>query len=199
MIVETNHGNSGLIKAFEAADIEYPVASSLMYSIYKMLPNDTDSTILREEGDIDGYFFAFIDDHFDYHTANDKVDNLDENTLQHQGEYLLPMLNYLADAVIRISDLAGIGAFFEIRGEGLGGIIIIVGIIVVQEEEHQVPLLLLQPFKGHLVDFFGSTFALSLFGKLVLVGVKSSGKAKTVVQDTGSHKTARMIAPFLEH
>jgi hypothetical protein len=98
MIVETNHGNSGLIKAFKAADIDYPVASSLMYSIYKMLPNDTDSTILREEGDIDGYFFAFIDDHFDYHTANDKVDNLDENTLQHQGEYLLPMLNYLADA-----------------------------------------------------------------------------------------------------
>ena len=39
MIVETNGGNTNLIKAFEASDIKYPVASSLMYSVYKMLPN----------------------------------------------------------------------------------------------------------------------------------------------------------------
>jgi hypothetical protein len=28
-----------------------------------MLPNDTDSTIFREDGDIESMFFAFIDDH----------------------------------------------------------------------------------------------------------------------------------------
>ncbi len=98
MIVETNGGNKNLIKAFIEANVKYPAASSLMYSIYKMLPNDTDSTIFREEGDIDGYFFAFIDDHFDYHTANDTFENLDRNTLQHQGEYLLPLIHYFADA-----------------------------------------------------------------------------------------------------
>lgn len=98
MIVETNHGNENLIKGFIEANPDFPVASSLMYSVYKMLPNDTDSTVLREEGDIDGLFFAFIDDHFDYHTANDNFDRLDRNTLQHQGSYLLPMLRYFADA-----------------------------------------------------------------------------------------------------
>ena len=98
MIVETNGGNKNLIQAFIEADVKYPAASSLMYSIYKMLPNDTDSTVFREDGDIDGYFFAFIDDHFDYHTANDTYENLDRNTLQHQGEYLLPMVHYFADA-----------------------------------------------------------------------------------------------------
>ncbi|MFK5983423.1 MAG: M20/M25/M40 family metallo-hydrolase [Flavobacteriaceae bacterium] len=98
MIVETNNGNKKLIKAFIEADVEYPTASSLMYSIYKMLPNDTDSTVFREDGDIEGFFFAFIDDHFDYHTANDTYDNLDRNTLQHQGEYLLPLVHYFADA-----------------------------------------------------------------------------------------------------
>ncbi len=97
-IVETNHGNANLIKAFKEANPKHPVASSLMYSIYKMLPNDTDSTIFREDGDIDGFFFAFIDDHFDYHTANDNFENLDRNTLQHQGSYLLPLLHYFADA-----------------------------------------------------------------------------------------------------
>ncbi|MCW5518273.1 M20/M25/M40 family metallo-hydrolase [Aureitalea sp. L0-47] len=98
MILETNGGNEKLVKAFVEAKPEYPVASSLMYSIYKMLPNDTDSTIFREDGDIDSFFFAFIDDHFDYHTAGDNIENLDENTLQHQGSYLLPLLHYFADA-----------------------------------------------------------------------------------------------------
>jgi hypothetical protein len=98
MIVETNGGNKNLIEAFMEADVKFPVASSLMYSIYKMLPNDTDSTVLREGADIDGFFFAFIDDHYDYHTANDTYDNLDVNTLQHQGEYLLPLVHYFGDS-----------------------------------------------------------------------------------------------------
>jgi len=98
MILETNQGNANLIKSFIQANPEFPVASSLMYSVYKMLPNDTDSTVLREDGDIDSYFFAFIDDHYDYHTSNDTVENLDINTLQHQGSYLVPLLSYFADA-----------------------------------------------------------------------------------------------------
>ncbi len=98
MILETNGGNSNLIKGFIAANPEYPVASSLMYSVYKMLPNDTDSTIFREDGDIDSFFFAFIDDHFNYHTANDNINNLDTYSLAHQGSYLLPMLHHFANA-----------------------------------------------------------------------------------------------------
>ena len=98
MILETNGGNANLVKAFVDANPEYPVASSLMYSIYKMLPNDTDSTVFREDGDIDSFFFAFIDDHYDYHTANDNFANLDRETLQHQGSYLLPLLKYFGDA-----------------------------------------------------------------------------------------------------
>ncbi|MDG1263686.1 MAG: M20/M25/M40 family metallo-hydrolase, partial [Flavobacteriaceae bacterium] len=97
MIVETNQGNKNLIQSFMAASPEFPVASSLLYSVYKMLPNDTDSTILREEGDIEGLFFAFIDDHFDYHTAGDSFERLDRNTLQHQGSYLLPILHYFSN------------------------------------------------------------------------------------------------------
>lgn len=92
MIVETNGGNARLIEEFSKANPEFPVATSLMYSIYKMLPNDTDSTVLREDGDIDGFFFAFIDDHFNYHTVNDTWQNLDPKTLAHQGSYLMPML-----------------------------------------------------------------------------------------------------------
>lgn len=98
MILETNQGNSELVKAFVAANPKYPVASSLMYSVYKLLPNDTDSTIFREMADIDSFFFAFIDGHYNYHTANDTYYNLDRNSLAHQGSYLLPLLHYFADA-----------------------------------------------------------------------------------------------------
>lgn len=98
MLIETNRGNGNLIKEFTKANPDYPVANSLVYSIYKMLPNDTDLTVFREEGDIEGFNFAFIDDHFDYHTAQDTYLHLDKKTLAHQGSYLLPLLTYFSDA-----------------------------------------------------------------------------------------------------
>ena len=97
MIIETNHGNRALINSFSNANPDYPVASSLMYNIYKLLPNDTDSTVFREELDIPSFFFAFIDDHFDYHTARDIPQNLDKRSLAHQGSYLQALLDHFAD------------------------------------------------------------------------------------------------------
>jgi len=100
MLIETNGKNSTMIEEFIKADPKFPVTNSLAYSIYKLLPNDTDLTIFRKHGNIDGYNFAFIDDHFDYHTANDTWQNLDLNTLQHQGSYLMPLLTYFSDSNI---------------------------------------------------------------------------------------------------
>lgn len=103
MLIETNRGNSKLIKEFTKANPEYPVANSLVYSIYKMLPNDTDLTVFRENGDIEGLNFAFIDDHYDYHTERDNYARLDRNTLAHQGSYLMPLLHYFS-----MSDLSNL-------------------------------------------------------------------------------------------
>lgn len=97
MLMETNKGNAGLVKEFAAAKVTFPVSNSLMYSIYKMLPNDTDLTVFREQGNIQGYNFAFIDDHFNYHTAQDDINHLNKNTLAHQGSYLMPLLNYFSN------------------------------------------------------------------------------------------------------
>ncbi|MDO9138294.1 MAG: M28 family peptidase, partial [Lutibacter sp.] len=98
MLLETNGGNKKLIEAFQQADSPYPVANSLMYSIYKMLPNDTDLTVFREDADIDGYNFAFIDDHFDYHTVQDSYERMDMDAFNHQTSYLTSTLNYFANA-----------------------------------------------------------------------------------------------------
>lgn len=99
MFVETNGGNKNLIQNFNKAETKFSsVNSSLLYSIYKMMPNDTDLTVFREGANIDGYNFAFGGDHFDYHTSQDSYERLDPNSLEHQASYLMPLLYHFADA-----------------------------------------------------------------------------------------------------
>ncbi|MEP1096494.1 MAG: M20/M25/M40 family metallo-hydrolase [Cyclobacteriaceae bacterium] len=96
MLMETNGKNSRMLQEFLKANPTYPSTSSLSYSVYKMLPNDTDLTPFRENANINGYNFAYIDDHFDYHTAQDINERLDVSTLAHQADYLMSTLNYFA-------------------------------------------------------------------------------------------------------
>jgi hypothetical protein len=98
MLMETNGKNSKLLSEFLAAKPNFPAANSLMYSIYKKLPNDTDLTIFREDANISGFNFAFIGDHFDYHTAQDSYERLDRETLLHQADYLTTSLNYFSNS-----------------------------------------------------------------------------------------------------
>ncbi len=102
MLMETNVGNAKLINEFVKANPEYPVSNSLMYSIYKMLPNDTDLTVFREKGKIQGFNFAFIDNHFNYHTQQDNFENLDVKTITHQGTYLMPLLAYFSNSELKM-------------------------------------------------------------------------------------------------
>lgn len=97
MLMETNKGNEALVKEFTKAKPSHPVSNSLMYSIYKMLPNDTDLTVFREQGNIQGFNFAFIDGHFNYHTQQDDIQHLNKTTLAHQGTYIMPLLKYFTN------------------------------------------------------------------------------------------------------
>lgn len=97
MLMETNDGNSKMVEAFSNGSVDYPVSNSLMYSIYKMLPNDTDLTVFREKKAIQGYNFAFIDNHFNYHSTQDNYQNIEKKSLAHQGTYLLPLVNHFSN------------------------------------------------------------------------------------------------------
>jgi hypothetical protein len=114
MLMETNAGNSGLVNQFAAANPMQPVSNSLMYSVYKMLPNDTDLTVFRKEGNIQGYNFAFIDGHYNYHTAQDDIHHLDKNTLAHQGKYLMPLLDYFSNADLNTTQATEDDVYFSI-------------------------------------------------------------------------------------
>jgi len=76
----------------------YPNSNSLAYSIYKSLPNDTDLTIFRKNANINGMNFAFIDNHFDYHTERDNPHNISFDSIAHQALYLMPLLELFSNA-----------------------------------------------------------------------------------------------------
>jgi len=97
MLMEVNKGNTEMVESFSDAKVDFVNSNSLMYSIYKMLPNDTDLTVFREQKQIHGFNFAFIDNHFNYHTEQDDLQHMDKSALAHQGSYLMPLLNYYSN------------------------------------------------------------------------------------------------------
>jgi hypothetical protein len=114
MLMETNKGNEALVKEFSNAKTKYPVSNSLMYSIYKMLPNDTDLTVFREQGNIQGFNFAFIDGHYNYHTQQDDVYHLNKMTLAHQGTYLMPLLKYFSNIDLNATNSTVDDVYFSV-------------------------------------------------------------------------------------
>lgn len=103
LIIETNQGNKQIVKEFIHSNPSFPVANSLMYSVYQKLPNDTDSTVFRELLNVPGLFFAFIDNHHYYHTALDNFQNLSTYSLLHQAYYLNETLAHFSS--INLSSL----------------------------------------------------------------------------------------------
>ena len=114
MLMETNKGNEALVREFSNAKAKYPVSNSLMYSIYKMLPNDTDLTVFREQGNIQGFNFAFIDGHYNYHTQQDDVRHLSKTTLAHQGTYLMPLLKYFSNIDLNSTQTTQDNVYFSV-------------------------------------------------------------------------------------
>jgi hypothetical protein len=83
-----------------------PVGSSLLSTVYGLLPNDTDLTVLRRLG-VPGANLAFIDGAIRYHTPRDDLAHLDPRTVQQQGE----------NALALVRGLAGAGAGADDRGQ----------------------------------------------------------------------------------
>ena len=92
---ETSTDNAWLIDAYASA-VRRPASSSLHYEVYRILPNDTDLTVFRAAG-MAGLNFAFIDRASHYHTPLDQIENLDQRSVQHQGESVLAVAQALAE------------------------------------------------------------------------------------------------------
>jgi hypothetical protein len=87
---ETGDGNRSVIRML-SKNVDRPVANSLVYEIYKRMPNDTDYTVYRRKG-VMGVNFAFAEGVAAYHSALDDPDHLDAGSLQHHGDNAWGML-----------------------------------------------------------------------------------------------------------
>lgn len=113
IMFETSDNNGWLIRNFAQA-ASHPVANSLSYEIYKRLPNSTDFTIFRRAG-YAGLNFAFIDGLAYYHTKFDSVENADRGSLQHQGDYVLEMVQHFGNATSEDPKAANL-VYFDLLG-----------------------------------------------------------------------------------
>jgi hypothetical protein len=85
-LFETSRGNAGLMRTVRSP--KRPAASSLFYTIYEMLPNDTDVTVFKKAG-VAALNFGAIGDVWYYHTPLDDLAHVNPRTVQHHGENLL--------------------------------------------------------------------------------------------------------------
>lgn len=92
---ETSEQNGWIVKEFMKAAPQ-PIAYSLIYNVYKLMPNDTDLTMFRAGG-LAGLNFAFGMGLNAYHTVLDTPENLDPASLQHHGEYMLSLTRHFGD------------------------------------------------------------------------------------------------------
>ncbi|MCX8063793.1 MAG: M28 family peptidase [Candidatus Hydrogenedentes bacterium] len=108
MMFQTNSNNEWLIKEFAKA-VPYPRANSMMFDIAGKMPTSTDYYVLKPKG-VPGFDFAFVGGIRFYHTPNDNIFNISLRSLQHHGEYALPLIKHFGNL-----DLSGltIGSPFE--------------------------------------------------------------------------------------
>ncbi len=96
LLFQTSPGNAWLIDQYVSA-APRPATSSLLYEIYRMLPNDTDLSVYLDAG-IPGINFAFVEHVQRYHTVLDNLEYLDRDTFQHQGENVLAAVRAFGNA-----------------------------------------------------------------------------------------------------
>lgn len=87
---ETGAGNEALIGLFGEV-VPRPAANSLLFEVYRRMPNSTDFTIYSRAG-VRGFNFAFSRGASLYHSERDDLAHLDLRSLQHQGESALAVL-----------------------------------------------------------------------------------------------------------
>jgi hypothetical protein len=116
LMFETSEGNGWLIEKFADA-APHPMTNSLLYEIYKHLPNDSDLTIFKQAG-YAGLNFAYIDGFPYYHTFADSLEQLEQPSLQHQGSYALALARRFGDEDL-LHPKAENAVYFDLLGHYL--------------------------------------------------------------------------------
>lgn len=113
IMFETSRQNGWLIEEF-AETAPHPVAHSLAYEIYRLLPNDTDFTVFKK-ANLPGLNFAYINGITNYHTALDSIAAVDQRSLQHHGASALALARHFGNVDLRTPPSAN-AVYFDLLG-----------------------------------------------------------------------------------
>lgn len=100
-------GNSGPLLGFEPnkknnhimdlyLDLDFSLASSLMYDVYSLMPNDTDFTHFKKL-DIGGISMAMTEGFVNYHSMTDTPENINKSSLYHFGKIMTQLIDRLGN------------------------------------------------------------------------------------------------------
>lgn len=92
LMFETTGGNAPLIEGMAQA-LPNVVSNSVMYEVYKAMPNDTDFTVFRKH-ELPGLNFGIIQNISSYHTPYDQANLLSPATQQEQGEMMWKLVQH---------------------------------------------------------------------------------------------------------
>ena len=96
LMFETGSANEWAVRLY-AQHAPRPATNSILYTVYKMMPNDTDFTVFKAAG-YQGLNFAYVNHVVHYHTPLDDMQNASAASLQHQGDNALPSVVALANS-----------------------------------------------------------------------------------------------------
>jgi len=118
LLFETGPDNGKLIDVVSHS-ASHPLGSSLFYSLYKLLPNDTDYTVFRRLR-VPGLNFAFGENLEAYHSALDTAESLSHASLQHHGANALSLTRALGQMdLVLLANQRGDDIFFDWFGTHL--------------------------------------------------------------------------------
>jgi hypothetical protein len=95
LMFETSPGNGWLIAEAAKAGVDLR-ACSLMYSVYKRMPFNSDFSVTKQRG-LKGFNIAFIDHFSWYHTKNDTPEHLSLASVQNHGSYALGLARHFGN------------------------------------------------------------------------------------------------------
>ena len=113
IMFETSERNGWLISQFAQASPR-PVANSLSYELYRLLPFDTDMRPLKESG-LPGLNFAFINGPNHQHNQTDAPEFVDERSVQHHGAQALALARQFGGADLSAAQ-QGKAVYFDLFG-----------------------------------------------------------------------------------
>ncbi|MGK2857471.1 MAG: M20/M25/M40 family metallo-hydrolase [Thermoanaerobaculia bacterium] len=111
LMFETSRLNEAVVAAYAGA-VPSPATSSLSFSIYELLPNDTNFTVFKRAG-MRGMTIAFIGDAAQYHTPLNSVENVPLSTIQHVGDTALGLARGIG---VESLESANNSSYFDLLG-----------------------------------------------------------------------------------